>query len=140
MGIWFTKPTVKKINDLSKKTMVEHLDIQFVEIGKDFLAATMPVDHRTKQPLGLLHGGASVVLAETLGSTASMYCIDPEKFIAVGIEINANHIRPIKNGRVTGIVKPVHLGRSTHIWSIEIFNDQKKLVNISRLTMAVLEK
>ncbi|MEM1137134.1 MAG: hotdog fold thioesterase [Bacteroidota bacterium] len=120
--------------------MVTHLGIEFTEIGKDFLCAKMPVDERTKQPLGLLHGGASVVLAETLGSLAATLCIDQEQFIGVGLEINANHIRSMKEGFVYGKATPLHIGRSTHVWQIQIKNEKSELVCTSRITMAIIEK
>ena len=120
--------------------MVSYLDIQFTAIDSESLTATMPVDHRTKQPLGLLHGGASVALAETIGSTAANLILDPTKQIAVGLDINANHLRSVSGGNVTGVGKPLHLGRSTQVWEIRIFDEAQKLVSISRLTMAILDK
>jgi 1,4-dihydroxy-2-naphthoyl-CoA hydrolase len=120
--------------------MIEHLGIQFLEVGDDYIKARMPVDQRTIQPFGLLHGGASVALAETLGSVAANLCVDREKKICVGLEINANHTRPVTNGFVYGIAKPIHLGASTQVWEIRIQNEQEKLVCISRLTLAVLDK
>jgi uncharacterized domain 1 len=120
--------------------MSEFLGIRWSAIGDDYLQAAMPVDHRTKQPYGLLHGGASCVLAETIGSVGSALVIDSEKFICVGIEINANHIRSAKQGYVTGIATPIHLGNFTHVWDIRITDDNKKLVCISRLTVAILPK
>lgn len=116
------------------------LDIQFTEVGDDFLKATMPVNERTHQPAGILHGGASVVLAETLGSVASFMCIDPKKYIAVGLEVNANHLRPVKSGLITGICKPLHIGAKTHIWEIRMYNDRGKMNCVSRLTVAIINK
>ena len=139
--IWFKKDL--QLNDfihLGKNTMGEHIGLEFTELGADFMKATMPVDVRTKQPYGLLHGGASCVLAETLGSVASAMVIDPEKFICVGLEINANHIRGVREGRVTGITTPIHLGATTHVWDIKIYDEREKLVCISRLTVAILKK
>lgn len=127
------------LNNMSEGCMVEYLGIEFTEIGNDYLKATMPVDHRTKQPMGLLHGGASVVLAETMGSIGATLCIDLNKQYPVGLEINANHIKSAKSGLVTGTARPVHLGRGTQIWSIEIHNDKDQLVAISRITMAILD-
>ena len=119
--------------------MLEHVDIRIIEIGSDFLKATMPVDQRTMQPMGILHGGANVVLAESLGSLAASMVIDPEMKYCVGIDINANHIRAVKApSKVTGISRPIHLGSTTQVWGIEIFNEDGKLVCISRLTMAIL--
>lgn len=117
--------------------MGDHLGIEWTEFGDDYLIARMPVDHRTVQPFGLLHGGASCVLAETLGSVAATFCIDPTKQLAVGLEINANHIRSVRNGFVYGKVTPVHVGRSTHVWDIRITDEEQKLVCVSRLTVAI---
>lgn len=120
--------------------MVEHLGIVITELGNHFLKGTMPVDQRTIQPMGILHGGASVALAETLGSLAANLVVDKDKKYCVGLDINANHIRPAKQGVVTGTAKPLHLGSSTQVWSIEIVNEENKMVCISRLTMAVLDR
>ncbi|XVJ65913.1 MAG: hotdog fold thioesterase [Lacibacter sp.] len=120
--------------------MGQHIGISFSEVGPDFLKATMPVDHRTQQPYGLLHGGASCVLAETLGSVASAMVIDPEKFICVGLEINANHVRSARSGFVTGTCTPIHIGASTHVWDIKIHDEREKLICVSRLTVAILKK
>lgn len=120
--------------------MVEHLGIKFTEIGSDYLMATMPVDERTKQPLGLLHGGASVALAETMGSVGATICVDMNKQYAVGLEINTNHIKSARDGVVTGKASPIHLGRGTQVWSIEIRNQEDQLVAISRITMAILDR
>jgi len=114
--------------------------MQFIELGDNYLKATMPVDHRTHQPYGLLHGGASVALAETLGSVCSALVINSAQFICVGIEINANHIRSVRSGIVTATCTPVHIGGSTHVWDIRIHNEQNKLVCISRFTVAILKK
>ncbi len=140
-AIWFKKDlSPEDLSAICGKTIAEILDIKFIETGKDFIKATMPVDHRTHQPYGLLHGGASCVLAETLGSIASGHVIDPEKFICVGIEINANHIRSARSGLVTGITTPIHIGNSTHVWDIKIYDEREKLVCVSRLTVAILKK
>jgi len=140
MPIWQSQVTLEGIRGRIKNTLVEYLGIEFVEIGEDFLKARMPVDHRTKQTTGILHGGASVVLAETLGSVAASYCIDREKKRIVGLEINANHIRPISEGWVTGVTKPIHVGNATQVWEIKIYSDQEKLVCVSRLTVANIDK
>ncbi|CAN5611723.1 hotdog fold thioesterase [soil metagenome] len=141
MSIWFNKNIIiTDLQKLGKNTLGEHIGMQFTEIGEDYLKATMPVDHRTHQPYGLLHGGASAALAETLGSVCSAFVIDPEKFICVGIEINANHVRGVKAGIVTGICTPIHIGAITHVWDIRIHDERDKLVCISRLTVAVLKK
>ena len=139
--IWFNKAIqLSDINHFGKGTLGEHLGMQFSEIGENFLKATMPVDERTRQPYGLLHGGASVALAETVGSVASALVIDHSKWLCVGLEINANHIRGVKDGIVTGTCTPIHLGASTHVWDIKIHDEQNKLVSISRLTVAILKR
>ena len=138
--IWQRPVTIDGINAWGRVNMMDHLDITFTEVGDDYLKATMPVDHRTTQPLGLLHGGASVVLAETLGSTAASMCVDIEKHYCVGIEINANHLRGVRQGLVTGTARPIHVGRKTQVWQIEIHNDNGRLVAVSRLTLAVLDR
>jgi 1,4-dihydroxy-2-naphthoyl-CoA hydrolase len=139
--IWHKKDLqLQDLLPLGKDTMAEFLGIEWVEVGDDFLKARMPVDHRTKQPYGLLHGGASAVLAETLGSVGSAMAVDHVKFYCVGIEINANHIRSVKEGYVTGHATPLHLGRQTHVWDIKIYNEENKLTCVSRLTVAVLPR
>lgn len=140
MKIFNNAATLEIINKMSANTMVEHLGIQFTTIGDDYLEATMPVDRRTHQPLGLLHGGASVALAETLGSVAATCCIDLTKQYCVGLDINANHIKSVRSGTVRGITRPIHIGSKTHVWEIKIFGEQNELVCISRITMAVLDK
>jgi 1,4-dihydroxy-2-naphthoyl-CoA hydrolase len=140
MTIWKKECSIKKLNALTRQSIEEHLGIKMVEIGDDFLKATMPVDHRTRQPFGILHGGASVVMAETLGSLASYFVLESEERYPVGIEINANHIRAVSEGEVTGIVRPIHLGISTHIWEIRILDPDDRLVCISRLTVAILDR
>ncbi len=140
MPIWFTDTTPEAINQMAPDTLVERIGIEFIEVGHDFLKARMPVDARTVQPARILHGGASVVLAETLGSTAAGLCIDPAKKTAVGLDINANHIRAVRDGDVVGKVTPLHLGQSTHIWQIRIQDDHDRLVCIARLTMAILDR
>jgi 1,4-dihydroxy-2-naphthoyl-CoA hydrolase len=131
---------VEELNKFSKNTMAEHLDIQFTEIGPNYLKATMPVSHKTKQPRGLLHGGASAALAETIGSVASWLTIDRDKHVCVGIEINCNHLRAKKDGIVTATAEPLHIGATTHVWDIKIRDEKDKLVCVSRLTVAVLKK
>ncbi|MEQ7798244.1 hotdog fold thioesterase [Pedobacter sp. ASV1-7] len=138
--IWFNEFSPEQLNDRPKNHMGAFLDIKFTQVENDTLTATMPVDERTHQPAGILHGGASVVLAETLGSVASYMCIDPEKYQAVGLEINANHLRPVKSGLVTGICKPLHIGAKTHVWEIKIYSDKGKMNCISRLTVAIIKK
>jgi 1,4-dihydroxy-2-naphthoyl-CoA hydrolase len=140
MSIWFKNYTLEQVQQQGKGTMLEHIEIVITEIGEHFLKGTMPVDHRTVQPMGILHGGASVALAETLGSLAASLVIDSGKKYCVGIDINANHIRAAKKGLVTGVATPLHLGTSTQVWSIEIKDEEDRLVCISRLTMAVLDR
>ncbi len=140
MKIWQMDISLELIKTRSKNTMVECLGIEFTEIGDDYLVARMPVDIRTKQPLGIMHGGASCVLAETVGSTAANFCLDQSQYYCVGLDINTNHIRSAREGFVIGTAKPYHLGKSTQVWSIEIMNEQKKLISINRLTMAVLAR
>jgi len=131
---------VAELNAGRPGTLVEHLGIEFTEIGDDFVRATMPVDQRTRQPHGLLHGGASVALAETLGSMGATMCIDVAEFMCVGQEINANHVRSARSGLVTATARPVHLGGRTHVWTIDIVNEGGKLVCTSRLTVAVIRR
>ena len=141
MSIWFRPFTLEEIQQRGNGTMVEHIGIVITGIGDDYLECTMPVDHRTIQPMGILDGGASVALAETLGSLAANFVIDREKKFCVGLDINANHILSVPNGKtVKGRAKPLHIGSSTQVWSIEITSEEGKLVCISRLTMAVLDK
>ncbi|UJP63239.1 hotdog fold thioesterase [Mongoliitalea daihaiensis] len=128
------------LNNWGKNTMTDFLNIQFTAIGNDFLEATMPVTDRTKQPLGLLHGGANVVLAETLGSVAATLTVNPKTHYCVGLEINANHIKSVREGHVKGITKPIHIGKKTQIWEIKIYTASGDLSCISRITMAVMEK
>lgn len=139
-SIWYQSPNLDQINTLNKGTLGENLGINFVEVGNDFLAATMPVDERTKQPFGLLHGGASVALAETLGSVASLLVVDKDTFIAVGIEINANHIKAVLSGNVKGICKPLNVSGRNHVWDIKIFNDSGELTCISRFTCTIVPR
>ncbi len=135
-----TAVTPTMLNAGSNQTMGHHLGIEFTEIGPDFISARMPVDERTKQPFGLLHGGASAALAETLGSVASSLCIDLSEQYPVGLEINANHLRPVTSGYVYGTAKAIHLGRKTHVWDITIVNEEKKPVCVSRLTVMIVDK
>lgn len=132
--------TPAQLNQLCANTMVSHLGIDFTEVGNNYLCATMPVDQRTHQPLGLLHGGASVALAETLGSVAATLCVNTATHYCVGLEINANHIRAVRDGHVTGRVEPLHIGRRTQVWEIRITDKQNELISVSRITMAVIDK
>jgi 1,4-dihydroxy-2-naphthoyl-CoA hydrolase len=139
MSIWYHKSlSLDQLHGMGKGTMSEYLGIKWHELGPDYLSARMPVDHRTKQPYGLLHGGASCVLAETVGSFASSLVINPERSICVGLEINANHIRAAREGFVIGTARPVHLGANTHVWDIRLTDEGGKLICISRLTVAIL--
>ena len=139
MAIWFRYYKLEEVQQRGLGTMVDHIGIIITEVGPDFLKGTMPVDHRTVQPMQILHGGASVALAETLGSIAANLVVDSDKKYCVGLDINANHIRAAKKGLVTGIAKPLHLGSSTQVWNIEITDEENRLVCISRLTMAILD-
>jgi len=141
MAIWFNPAiTIQDLHFLAKDTMGEYIGIELTEIGDNYLKARMPVDNRTRQPYGLLHGGASAALAETLGSVASALVIDQSQFDCVGLEINANHIRGVRQGYVFGTAIPLHIGRSTHVWDIKIYDDGEKLVCVSRLTVAIIRK
>jgi uncharacterized protein (TIGR00369 family) len=138
MSIWRDLKTLEELN-APRATLICHIGIEFIEIGADFLRGTMPVDGRTMQPFGLLHGGASVALAETLGSVAAGMCLDPGH-LAVGQEVNANHVRSARSGLVTGTARAVHIGGRTHVWAIDIVDEAGKLVCVSRLTMAVIKR
>ncbi|HEU4623361.1 MAG TPA: hotdog fold thioesterase [Steroidobacteraceae bacterium] len=140
MSIWFSSFTVDDIADRGGPTMVSHIGIRFTEVGPDFLRATMPVDDRTRQNMGILHGGASVALAESVGSVAANMCVDPSRFYCVGQEINANHLRPVASGLVTATAKPYHIGSRSQVWHIEIHDERQRLVCVSRLTMAVVDR
>jgi 1,4-dihydroxy-2-naphthoyl-CoA hydrolase len=139
MPIWFATPTLEDANRRMQAGLAGHLGIRFTEFGEDYLRGTMPVEPRIHQPMGILHGGASLVLAETLGSVAANYVVDYTRHNCVGQEINGNHIRPVRSGIVTGTARPVHLGSRSQVWSIEIRDEQERLVCISRLTIAVVE-
>ncbi len=140
MAIWHVNTTPEFLTERGSRTLPGHLGIRVTEIGADYLRATMPVNAHTHQPYGMLHGGASVALAETAGSLAAMLCVDPEKYLCLGQEINANHLRAMSSGTVTATARPVHIGGRSHVWSIEIRDESARLVCISRLTMAVVEK
>ncbi|MBO9661384.1 hotdog fold thioesterase [Dokdonella sp.] len=141
MAIWKQAIDPERLDAIGAGCMVEHLGIRIAEVGDDFLRATMPVDARTRQPYGLLHGGASVALAETLGSLAGLLVLEPARNeIVVGLDINANHLRAKTGGTVTGTARPLHLGRTTQVWEIRIEDEAGKLVCISRLTLAVVPK
>lgn len=138
MSLWRLTPNLDDLNAAQRNTIGELLDIRFEAFDDDSITASMAVDARTHQPYGLLHGGASVVLAESLGSTASYLCIDTRKFYCVGLEVNANHLRGLRSGRVTAVARAVHLGRTTHVWDIRLSGDDGKTSCISRLTMAIV--
>ena len=138
MSMWTTLPDLAYLNAMRKNSICEVLDITFDAFDDNSITASMVVDHRTHQPFGLLHGGASVVLAETLGSMASYMCIDQKQFYCVGLEVNANHLRGVRSGRVSAVARPVNRGRTTHVWDIRLTDDSGKLTCISRLTIAVV--
>lgn len=140
MSLWKQPPDLERLNASSRHTLMDVLDIRFSAFGDDWLNATMPVDARTHQPFGLLHGGASVALAETVGSTAALLTLDTEHELAVGLDINANHLRGVREGTVTGTARALHLGRSTQVWEIRIADADDLLVSIARLTMAVVPR
>lgn len=139
-SIWYATPTISEINALGENNLGQNLGIEFYEIGNDFLSATMPVDHRTRQPFGLLHGGANVALAETLGSVASLLVVNQEHFIGVGVEINANHIKAVFSGRVKGVCTPLNISGRNHVWDIKIYNEANELTCISRFTCTIVPK
>lgn len=139
MSIWIKEIQIEQLNARGKDTMPGYLGIEFVEIKNDALIARMQVHARTHQPAGILHGGATCVLAETVGSTAANFCISEEEW-CVGLEINVNHLRRVSSGFIYATAKPFHLGKSTHVWGIEVHNDQQSLMAVSRLTMAVLKR
>lgn len=139
MAIWKSKIDAEIVSNRNSKTMSEFLGIEFLEVGEDYLTARMPVDERTRQPLGIMHGGASCVLAETVGSVAANFCVDADQY-CVGLDINTNHIRAVREGYVIACAKPFHLGKSTQVWGIEIRNEKDQLVSVNRLTMAVLKR
>jgi 1,4-dihydroxy-2-naphthoyl-CoA hydrolase len=140
MSIWRTQTSVEQLQALSRDTLVDTIGIRVTEIGADFLRVSMPVSPRTHQPMGVLHGGASVALAETAGSLAANMCVDQALYVCMGQEINANHIRPVSSGIVTATARPYHIGKRTHVWGIEIRDEQQRLVCVSRLTMAVVDR
>lgn len=138
--IWYQEVSLEQICELSRGTMIEHLGIEYTEIGPDYLRGRMAVDGRTVQPFGILHGGASVSLAETLGSMAANMCVDPATKMCVGLDVAANHVRQVSHGTVTGTARPIHLGGRIHVWEIRVQTEDGELVNVSRLTMMVLER
>ncbi len=140
MSLWRNPPSAAQLQERSRNSMSDHLGMRITEVGDDYVRVTMPVDARTLQPMGLLHGGASVALAETAGSLAALLCLDATRQVCVGQEINANHLRAMRSGTVTGTARPVHIGRRSHVWQIEIRDEQERLVCISRLTMAIIDR
>ena len=140
MSIWRVAATPEQLTERGSRSMPGFLGMHFTEVGPDYLRAAMPVNERTLQPFGLLHGGASVALAETVGSVASTLCVDGEQFMVVGQEINANHLRGMSSGTVTATARPFHIGRSSHVWHIEIRDERERLVCVSRLTIAVVAR
>lgn len=140
MSIWYKNVTVEELNSRGKNSLCDFLNIRFIEVGDDFLKATMPAEERTKQPLGIVHGGANVVLAETVASTAANAVIDIETMYCVGLEINANHLRAVRSGVITAITRPIHLGRSTQVWHIDLFDETGRKTCVSRMTASVLSR
>jgi len=139
-AIWALGLTPQEINERAANTLSDYLGIRFTEVGDDFLSAVMPIDQKTIQPMGIMHGGASAALAETVASAAANYCIDQNAQIAVGLDLNINHLRAVKSGFVKAIARPFHLGQTTQVWEIKIFNKEEALVSIARLTVAVIAK
>ena len=139
-SIWHSNPDLNWINQLNKNTLGENLGIEFTEIGPDYLIATMPVDKRTIQPFGLLHGGSNVALAETLGSVASLLVVNRDVFIGVGVEINANHIKAVLSGKVKGVCTPLNVAGKNHVWDIKIYNEAGELTCVSRFTCTIIPK
>jgi 1,4-dihydroxy-2-naphthoyl-CoA hydrolase len=140
MSIWRIQTSVEQLQEHSRETLADTIGIRVTEIGPDFLRATMPVTAKIHQPMGVLHGGASVALAETVGSLAATLCVDQKLYACLGQEINANHLRPVSSGIVTATARPYHVGKRSHVWHIEIRDEQEKLVCVSRLTIAVVDK
>lgn len=140
MPIWKSPQSLDELRERAKNTMGQHLEMEFVELGEDFLKMKMPVIAKTKQPMGLLHGGATAALAETIGSISAVMCVDAERESIVGLELNINHVRAIKEGFVFATCKPFHLGRTTHVWNIEIKDEKERLVSVARLTTMVIKK
>jgi 1,4-dihydroxy-2-naphthoyl-CoA hydrolase len=140
MSIWHQPISLDELNAYQQGTLVSHLGIRYTGMGDDWLKASMPVDARTKQPAGILHGGASVALAETLGSTGANLVVDRKTKLCVGLEINANHVRPMREGEVSGVARPLHVGGSTQVWEIRISDPAERLVCVSRITLAVLDR
>lgn len=140
MSIWFKEYSLEQLNSQNKDTMVEHCDISIIEMGEDFLAGEMLVSSKIKQPFGIVHGGANCVLAETLGSIAGNLTCDPTKSHAVGLSIHTNHIKAVRNGRIKGIAKATHMGRTTQVWQIDTYNDSKQLTSSTQLTLAIVRK
>ena len=139
MPIWTTPIKIEELNRRGKNTLSDHLGIEFSAIDDDSLTAVMPIDARTLQPMEIMHGGASAALAETVASAAANYCIDREKFVCVGLDLNINHIRAIRSGKVKAVAKPFHLGKTTQVWDIKIYNESEQLVSVARLTLSVLK-
>lgn len=139
-AIWYKEPSLTEINSLNKNTLGGNLGIEFTEVGANYIVATMPVDNRTKQPFGLLHGGANVALAETLGSVASLLIVNSDVFIGVGVEINANHIKAVFSGKVKGVCSPLNISGKNHVWDIKIYNEANELTCVSRFTCTIIPK
>ncbi len=140
MSIWYKPITIEEITERSKNTLSDFLGIEFTEITDNSISAIMPVTSNLKQPVGIVHGGANVVLAETLASTAANYAVDLENYYCVGLEINANHIRAVREGTISAITTPIHIGKTTHVWSTELFNEKGQITCISRMTACVISR
>lgn len=138
--IWKSPQSIEELSERAKNTMGQHLDMEFLELGDNYLKMKMPVTAKTKQPMGLLHGGATAALAETIGSVSAVMCVDKEKECIVGLELNINHLRAMKDGFVIATCKPFHLGRTTHVWNIEIKDEKDRMVSVARLTTMVIKK
>lgn len=139
-SIWITPLLLSEVNERAKESLCSHLEIQFTEVGKDFLKASMPAKKNTMQPMGILHGGASAALAESVGSAAANFCVDQAHKVCVGLELNINHMRAVKEGFVTAVAKPLHLGKTTQVWEIQIYEKDQQRVAVARLTMMVLDR
>jgi 1,4-dihydroxy-2-naphthoyl-CoA hydrolase len=138
--MWFKRPNMEELRDLVKNTMAEVVGFEPMEVGDDFLRGRLPVDHRTRQPYGILHGGATVMLVETVASIAAHYCVDTGRYRTVGLEVNGNHLRQVREGHVHATARPLHLGKKTQVWDVRVVDDQDNLVHVGRLTVAVIER
>jgi uncharacterized protein (TIGR00369 family) len=140
MSIWLERPTVEELMKRTRNTLAESIGMEYLEVGDDYIKARIPVDERTRQPYGLLHGGASLALAETLGSVGPRFCIDQSKKNSVGLEVNGNHLKAVSDGYVYGTARPIHMGSRTHVWDVRITDDNDRLIHIARVTTAIIDK